>query len=590
MLLAIYAIAAAAASHDAGVETCRWRRSEILVVSGEIETGGLTGRLERRVETGSGRLFEADDLGIVVTRNGFDGTVAWTQDMSGGVHDLNSGFARRLATSMAWLDGRQGCAAALQDGMTPLGRPVEKGRRFTAWKAAPPGGVPFELWYDARTGQLDRAFFQMSESRLIRHFARWRDIGGGRLVAFSQRDEFPEDEDETVRRIAHATVHEAAKPRDFARPQPPRDTAMLHGRASTSVHYQDDHRTRIYIPAYLNGKGPFLFELDNGGHDILTTETAQELGLTGTGSINSTGAGNAVTQSGIARVARIQVGDAVMSDQPVSIRKFSPASNDRSPNPPRAGILGLELFERFVVAIDRRSKTVTLKPFGSDDHPSGVLMPLVFAEDAPLISGSYRGRPGDFMLDTGNAGPTIIEDYWARALGLSAALDNGVQRGETRVSVGPVGVGPIELRHELVCYYGPAERGSEYSRSVAGVYGEPLLSRFNATYDYSRGTVWLDLLPEVDPLPFDRSGLSLAKADEGLFKIAAVMSGSPAEDAGIRAGDLVGAIQGVQSRMLSRADAAAILREKVGKAVMLSGTFNGVQGQKTITLRELVEP
>jgi C-terminal processing protease CtpA/Prc len=118
------------------------------------------------------------------------------------------------------------------------------------------------------------------------------------------------------------------------------------------------------------------------------------------------------------------------------------------------------------------------------------------------------------------------------------------------------------------------------------VYGEPLLSRFNATYDYSRSTVWLEPLPDVGPLPFDRSGLSLTKVDGGALKVSAVMQGSPAEEAGIRAGDIVTAINGIASRRLSRADAAAILRDQVGKAVMLSGTFGDVDGQKTVTLRD----
>ena len=155
------------------------------------------------------------------------------------------------------------------------------------------------------------------------------------------------------------------------------------------------------------------------------------------------------------------------------------------------------------------------------------------------------------MLDTGNAGPTIIEDYWAHPLGLTDALNKGVPRGDTKVSAGPVGVGPFELQDELVSYYGPAERGSEYTRAVAGVYGEPLLSRFKSTYDYSRGTVWLQPLPEVGPFPFDRSGLSLAKTVGGVFKVSAVTSGGPADQAGIRKDDLVNAIQGVPSDKLS---------------------------------------
>ncbi|HEY7006884.1 MAG TPA: hypothetical protein VH392_10455, partial [Sphingomicrobium sp.] len=118
MLHALYGFAAVAASPGA---PCAWQRGEVLEVTGQVETGGLTGKLLRRVETGSGRLLEAQDLGIVVTRNGFESRRAWSQDMSGGVHELNSGFARRLAISMAWLDGRQGCAPSVRASMTRWG-------------------------------------------------------------------------------------------------------------------------------------------------------------------------------------------------------------------------------------------------------------------------------------------------------------------------------------------------------------------------------------------------------------------------------------------------------------------------------------
>jgi hypothetical protein len=413
-------------------------------------------------------------------------------------------------------------------------------------------------------------------------------VGGGRVAAFDQRDEYPEDEDEVTVHVAHAEVRHQAKAGDFARPVLPRDASFLHGRRSTTVPYDDDHRTRIYVPVYLNGKGPFTFELDNGGHNILTVETAEALGLTSAGAFNSTGAGNAVSQSGIARIAEMRIGDAVVTNQPVRVRKLSAQANDRSPNPPRAGILGLELFERFVVAVDRRARTVTLSRFGAVQRPKGTPVPIVFAEDAPLVAGSYQGQSGDFMLDTGNAGATIIEDYWAAPLGLTADLAKGSPRGDARYSSGTIGLGPFTLPGEVVSYYGPAERGSEYTRAVAGIYGEPLLSRFDAAYDYSRGLVWLDPVAEAQPVPFDRSGLSLAKTDGGAFAVSAVPAGSPAEAAGFKKGDVVDAVDGRRAPTLSRADAAALLRGNVGTRIVLRGRYGGEDGSRTLVLRDLV--
>src|SRR6476659_8728845 len=129
----------------------------------------------------------------------------------------------------------------------------------------------------------------MAESRLIRHFADWRSLGG-RLIPFLQRDEFPEDQDQVIRRITRATFRRTSVAADFARPSPPNDVTFLGNVDFASVTFEDDHRTRIYVPVKLNGKGPFLFELDSGGHNILTADTAAALGLTRTGSFNTTGA------------------------------------------------------------------------------------------------------------------------------------------------------------------------------------------------------------------------------------------------------------------------------------------------------------
>jgi PDZ domain/Aspartyl protease len=587
-MLMLMLLAATAAGRPAAAAQCQWRPGESLRAEGEVRTGGLTGRFGRVVEIGTGRLRETTDLGIVTTRRGFDGQLAWTQDGSGGVHSLNASFARRLAVSRAWLDGRQGCPAAPGPTMRLLARREEGGRSFTAWQASPAGGAPFELRYDAASGRLDRALLQLPESRLIRHYSDWRDVGGGRLAAFAERDEYPEDEEVVEVRLVRAVLRPHAASSDFARPVPPDDVTMPPGRSSTSLPYQDDHGTRIYLPVYLNDQGPFLFELDNGGHNVVSAETARALGLSSTGSFSATGAGNAVAQTGIARISRMRIGDLMLRDQPVSIRSFSAASNDRSPNPPRAGILGLELFERLIVSIDRRRRVVTFGRFGTLPRPRGTALPLLFDEDAPLVAGSYGDRTGEFMLDTGNAGATIIEDHWAQANRLTDRLRRGIRRGDAIVSRSTIGIGPFSLAGEQVAYLGPAERGSEYTRATAGIYGEPLLSRFNAIYDYRRGRVWLDPIADAPALSPDRSGLTLAKGEGGVLRVTAVLPGSPADQAGLRVGDTLTAVNGAPVASLSRADAVHLLRGTPGARIEMTGMFGASPGARTIVLRDLV--
>jgi hypothetical protein len=586
----VLGLAILAAAGAAKADACAWRAGEVLTLQGTVRAGGLDGRFLRRAEMHSGRLYEQTDLGVVRSARGYDGRLAWSQDVSGATHYLDSSFARALSVSQAWLDARHGCALEAGPGVTRLDPRSQGARRFDVWRIAPAGGAPFEVWQDAATGRPDRAIFRTAETRLIRRFDDWREVAPGRWVAFVQRDEFPEDEDETLYRIVRARLAPRAAAADFARPEAPHDVRMRNGRTEAVVPFEDDHRTRVYVPVYLDGKGPFTLELDSGGHFILSEETAKAVGLSAQGAFNNTGAGNAIGHSGFARIASLRIGDAEVLGLPAQVRALAAAANDRGPAPLRAGILGLEVFERFEVGIDPRGKTVRLRPLGRPrPAPRGTPLRLVFAEDAPLVAGSYRGVGGDFMLDTGNAGATIVEDFWAQAHGLTEGLKRGLPLAGAALSRGEVGIGPFALAGETVSYYGPAERGSEYTRAVAGVYGQPLLSRFNATYDYRRGKVWLEPLGEAAAMPANRAGVLVARATPGgPLSVAAVAPGAPGAEAGLKPGDVIQSIDGRPAAAFSRADAQARFLQPVGTVVTL--TVGDGATPASLTLRELVSP
>ncbi|HEX5238311.1 MAG TPA: retropepsin-like aspartic protease [Sphingomicrobium sp.] len=457
---------------------------QLLKISGEAKQGNLTGSFNRTVEPSTGHFAESLDLGIVRTGSGFDGRFAWSRDVSGASHYLNSEFARRIAVSEAWLTSHLACPAPKSAGMT-----VDSITGFSLGRFTPPGGAPIELAY-APGGRLDQATLQYSENRLIHHYSDWRAAPGGQLLPFKQRDEDPEDESDTIYTIEHVSVVKSAA---FAPPPPPNDSRIADG-TSTTIPFQDDGGHRVYLPVYLNGKGPFAFELDNGGHFILTSATSRELGLTPQGSFASTGAGTEIRQAGYVRVGNLRIGNAEVLNQTAKVLPLS--HNDRPGLPPRAGILGLELFERFIVTVDHRGKTVTLalSSRSPQSHP-GKALRLLFDEDAPLVAGSFAGAKGNVMLDIGNAGSTIIEHYWAQQNGLVPRLARGTKVEDEWLSTGPVSLGPFTLQGMKVAYFGQPERGSESTHSVAAIAGEPLLSHFDAVYDYGRQTVWLDPLP-----------------------------------------------------------------------------------------------
>jgi hypothetical protein len=82
----------------------------------------------------------------------------------------------------------------------------DEGVAQSVWRMTPRGGVPAMLRFDRRTGLLRQSEYRMWGNRLIRHYADWRDIDGGAMVAFAERDENPEDEEVLTIALSSASL------------------------------------------------------------------------------------------------------------------------------------------------------------------------------------------------------------------------------------------------------------------------------------------------------------------------------------------------------------------------------------------------
>src|SRR5262249_19198545 len=133
----------------------------------------------------------------------------------------------------------------------------------------------------------------------------------------------------------------------FAQPPLPPDTYLEH-----PTRIEIDTIGYVTIEARINGAGPFAFILDTGGHDILTPEVAQQLGLKAVGHGESGGAGEGKLSESAVRVRSVQIGDATLDDQYFSVIPLQYSTVERGAKPALAGIIGLELFERLTVRID----------------------------------------------------------------------------------------------------------------------------------------------------------------------------------------------------------------------------------------------
>jgi Aspartyl protease/PDZ domain len=380
----------------------------------------------------------------------------------------------------------------------------------------------------------------------------------------------------------------------FARPASPHDYAITGDKHSATVSYEDDGIGRIFVPVFIDGKGPFSFEVDTGGHLILTTRTAKQIHLEPVGNSSVSGGGTGVLHEGTVRAAEIRIGAAVIRDQPIWVLPLPDWANDRGVRSPRAGILGLELFERFAVQLNRKAKSMTLTPLENfSGQARGVALPLAFTEDAPLTRGSFNGLSGDFELDSGNAGLAIIEGYWAEDNGLRDFFARGIPwagsgiGGEYGIKLrrGEVTLGSIKLPHEVVSCAGLMARGSESTQLQAGVIGESSLYRFDMVYDYARERVWIDPTTNVPRRPFNRAGLRLRKETPDAFTVSFVVPNSVAALAGIRKGDQVRSIDGRAASKLAASDAAVIFGHPEGTKVTLTIAPKSGASEHPVNLR-----
>ncbi|HEY6620223.1 MAG TPA: PDZ domain-containing protein [Steroidobacteraceae bacterium] len=576
----LIANSAAAAVNPLPQASCvGWNKVATITTRGKTEDEGFNGTITQTLDTRTGRYIVVGDYGIYKVADGFDGQFDWSQDWSGASHYLNSRAAQSISITRAWLRRRAWCQSNLdQAEITALPDKIDGSTAETVWRVTPMNGIAAVLSFARATGLLRSSEIRMQFNVSIRRYDDWKDIGAGVLFPITQRSGDP-DEDATVSTVTAAKYDARQRPSSlFAKPAQPRDYRILGSAKSATVPYEDGGRGRIYVSVFIDDQGPFPFEVDTGGHLIITPETAAEVHLSPVGNISNTGGGPGIDHSGLVRTREIRIGSAIIQTQIANVLAISKIGNDRGARAPRAGILGLELFERFAVQLDRTAKTLTLTPLERFKGTKGVrTIAIRFTDDSPEAVGTFNGVSGDFMLDTGDAAPAIIYGYWAEEHGLSKHLSQGVQwsgvgvGGEfpVRLSRGDFTLGFLRLPREAVSYTGIGKHGNSSTHTLAGIIGESSLYRFNMTYDYGHEVVWIDPEPKVPERAYNRAGLELKRDATGMFEITIVAPNSAGAIAGLKTGDVISSINSQPVSQLAPSDALVIFSGPIGSDVDL---------------------
>jgi hypothetical protein len=318
----------------------------------------------------------------------------------------------------------------------------------------------------------------------------------------------------------------------------------------------EPYNNLVFLNVRVNGSSPHSFLLDTGADTSVVNETlAQTAHLSAKHSLFPiTGTGAVSVKARLARHVELTVGEISLPRTTVVVVGL--ADLEARIGHEIGGIIGADLFNSFVVTVDRRSETLVLAdPKGSAYSGSGIAIPIRLSGDRPFVDARITPVGGvpfgaRLVVDTGDSNAIgfhtpSVASHQLRAptqplvLHVSKGL-NGDSRG-WRGRLVSLTMGEISIDRP-VASFSEETRGSDADSGYDGVLGGEILRRFRITFDYSRRKMIFEPDQAIaEPYDIDMSGLTLSGRgkDYKTVTVDYVDDGSPAAASGLAIGDIV---------------------------------------------------
>lgn len=270
------------------------------------------------------------------------------------------------------------------------------------------------------------------------------------------------------------------------------------------------------------------------------------------------------------------------------------------------GILAGRVFSRYLVKINYQRRVITLydrNVFNPKENGFSAVPTEIFRNKLYLITqAQFRADSSatvKLLLDTGaglplmlftNTHPLIAPPPNAIpsniGMGLGGYLEGFVGRISSLVMTG-------FPQKNVLTYYQTIDTTQDISHLNGrnGLLGNVILDRFQMVVDYQSAAVWLKPVKNYQAeYVFDRSGLNIIASGAKLsyFTVLNVLPNSPADEAGILAGDRVMRIGLFPASLMSLAELQKKLQKKSGKKIRVVIKRNGKFYRKWMVLRDLI--
>lgn len=528
------------------------RSIEVIQADGKVVASGLSGSGDNWSEMGGMReasLFSTPPLG---GGSGWDGNESWSLDQTGLVIVDGSVLGRSSAVNQAyfgnydlWTPGYGGATVAWG------GSKRENGKSYDVLTVTPPkSSLPIDVWFDPATHLPVKVVQTAGPMVTTITMADFKPVDG--LMIPYRVDTSANTGNDTSFTATSVEANPPGGTTHLAAPKSsPHDFSIAGGatQASVPIRVSENH---VYLDVMLNAKGPFHFELDTGGANVIDPGVSKELGVASNGSIQVTGVGSASSASSFAVIKTLQVGNALVTNQVFVVLPIA-KSVGMAHGMPMDGVIGYEVLSRFVTTFDYGSQKVVFHMPGSYASPSdATVIPIVQYGTQPQFACSIDNVPTTCTLDTGARDSISLFKPFVEAhpsvapASLTAPGVNGFGIGGSNIGrlgrVRTLSFGGLTLRG-LVGGYSTQSKGGLAMPFIGANVGGAVWKRFSMTLDYRQLT--MALTPNADfglRDHWDRSGVFLV--NEGAITILDVRPGTPAANAGLAKGDVIVSVNG----------------------------------------------
>jgi hypothetical protein len=368
------------------------------------------------------------------------------------------------------------------------------------------------------------------------------------------------------------------------------------------------HNNLVVVPVFLNGALPLKFILDTGVRTAILTEKAftDILNLPYSRRYTISGPGGAkLVDAYVTNNVSLELpgvtgrGHAmlVLAEDYLELRNYLGTDVH--------GILGYELFSRFIVQIDYDKKLLTLMlPEVFKPKRKYRAIHIAVEDTKPYLSTEVVLQDGTaiitkLLVDSGASHGLMLEPSSdSRIIPPSDYVSSSIGRGLGGDIVGKVGrvrslkLADFEMNNVVArfpdpnSYFDSLKMGSTFRN---GAIGGEVLSRFSVIFNFPKEEMYLKRASSLrKKFHFNLSGLTIKAKGSGLttFEVTDVRKMSAAYKGGVQTGDIILSVNGIDAKSLDLGSINGYFNLRPGKQIKLEVNRGGTQVRLKFKLQD----